>query len=276
MNKIPTLAACLVLAAATLASARPLTAKEQSYARTLADQIGLRRTSTKALSSKSGAAGVKVSFKELTVIRLHFPTAHAARRYAARPSLRGSERSPRQVDLRGKEIVLLGGEGLRDSADAGTYLGAAWGASIDAPSTTSPPLVKRADGTSIRLRPITRRAPREVAPSPSAATLGGTYYLVGSSQVVIDQVQAGPDGIKCRVTFEGGGASRSFPAVFDGQVLAIKVRVHRPGALGKHLPSEVLYIWSPNSKGGPAFVRSGVECELLPSASERFWHAKGH
>ena len=88
MTKIPTLAACLVLAAATLASARPLTAKELSYARTLEHQVGLERIATKALSSKSGAAGVKVSFKGLTVVRLNFPSAHAARRYAARPARR--------------------------------------------------------------------------------------------------------------------------------------------------------------------------------------------
>lgn len=275
MHKIPTLAACLVLAAATLASARPLTPKEQGYVRSLSAQIGLEQVGAKALSSKRGAAGVKVRFEGLTVVRLHFSSARAAQRYAARPSLRSSARLLKRVDLRGKEVVLLGGPRLEDPADARTYLGAAWGASLDAPSVVpGPPELRRADGTRIQLRPIARVSrPRPVA--PTSATLAGTYYLVGSSRVVIDQVRGGPDGATCRVRFEEPGvAARSLPAVFDGQTLVIKLRQPGASSSGKHLPSEVVYVWTPDASGVAAFVRSGVGCELLPAVSERFWQAR--
>jgi hypothetical protein len=271
MHKIPTLAACLVLAAATFASARPLTPKEKGYVRALQHQVGLERIGVKALASKSGAAGVKVRFKGLTVVRLHFPSAHSAQRYAARPALRGLLK---QVDLRGKEVVLLGGERLRDPAEARTYLGAAWGTSLDAPSKTTkrPLVIKRADGTVLRLRPILRK-PAPPARS-SAVALGGTYYLVGSGRVVIDQVKGGPDGTKCRITFKGS-ESRSYPALFDGQVLAIDVSsAKEAGRLGKHEPSEVIYVWTPDSSGGGAFSRSGSPSQAIPQVSERFWRSK--
>lgn len=270
MSKIPTLAACLLLASATLASARPLSSKEGAYVRALEHQLGLERIKAKALSSKSGAAGVKVRFEGLTVVRLHFPSGFAAQRYAKRPSLRGHLK---QVDLRGKEVVLLGGRRLADPAEARTCLGAAWGASLDAPSATTqrPLVIKRADGTVLRMRPVLRKA-RAKAPAPTAATLAGTYYLVGSGRVVIDRVQPGPDGARCRVTFSGAGVERSFPATFDGQTLAIDLGHAEEAGSSGHQPSEVIYVWSPSSGAeGGSFTRSGVGSALLPPVSDRFW-----
>jgi hypothetical protein len=120
---------CLV---SSQADARELTRGERSYSRTLGKLLRLKPKGTKALTSKTGARGVKVRFLGLDVTRLHFRSAQAAARFAKR---RSREKSGRQrVALRGQEILVLRGPRLSNAAFSERAVKAGWDASVRSPS----------------------------------------------------------------------------------------------------------------------------------------------
>ncbi|MBL4845351.1 MAG: hypothetical protein JKY65_07490 [Planctomycetes bacterium] len=269
MTKTLCFAVCLLIALSTLAGARPLTPKEQAYTRALERQIGLKATRTQGLSSvKRGTSGVRIRFEGLTVVRLHFSSVSGAKAYAGR---RARKQTPtKRVEVRGAEVLLIGG------ARARALLSAAWSASLDPPSVVARPaevVIRRAGRAPLRLRRL-RPAARPAPSPPTARTLAGSYLLVGSNRVVIDQVKSGPDGSRCRVRFEGfrAGAGRQveFRAFFDGHVLVLTID---PAKLRRGAVAEVCYAWKPSSNGAVTFVQVGRSSQLLPRGVERFWHA---
>ncbi|MBL4848752.1 MAG: hypothetical protein JKY65_24795 [Planctomycetes bacterium] len=268
-----------------------MTAKEKTYARALERLVQLKAKRVEGLASKSGASGVRLRFGKLTVVRLHFPSRRAAKAYAARPSLSRRGPSGQRVEVRGAELVLVGGEGMK--ASGADLLTAAWAASLDPPSVTtksSAKVLRRADGKRLNLRPLQSRPQRKPL---SSSLLAGTYLTHGAGRVVIDRVQPGPDGARCRVRFLGiqGESNHEFQAVFSGAALVLRVdpkakpepewasgkreeRVRKgAGREGKSRPRELCYVWQPSPEGALAFVRSGSD-DLLPRGSDRFWRDK--
>jgi len=262
-------AASLLLALAATASARPLTQREQRYLRSLEGMIGLELQRGEGLSSKkTGASGVRARFEGLTVIRLSFRSAQEAKAYAAKRAAAQSE--TKQLQARGAEVVLVGG------ARAKEHLTSAWSASLGAPSVATrlaPRVIKRANGRApLRLRSL-RQLSRPKGVAPTSKTLAGSYLLVGSERVVIDQVKGGPDGISCRVSLQGfrqnDDQQHVFQAVFDGQVLILKVD---PTRVGEGQSSEICFVWKPGAQGAATFIRTTRPTKLLPESVSRFWH----
>tara|TARA_R110002072_G_scaffold27303_2_gene88859 strand:- start:153 stop:980 length:828 start_codon:yes stop_codon:yes gene_type:complete len=262
-------AASLLLALAATASARPLTQPERRYLRNLEGMVGLDLERGEGLtSSKTGASGVRARFRGLTVVRLSFRSAEEAEAYVAKRAASQSE--SKQLQARKAEVVLVGG------ARAKEHLSAAWSASLEAPSVATrlaPRAVKRAKGRApIRLRSL-RKLSRPKSVAPTSKTLAGSYLLVGTERVVIDEVKGGPDGISCRVSLEGFRESEVqqhvFQAVFDGQVLILKVD---PSRLSEGQADEICFVWKPGAGGAATFIRTGRPSPLLPESISRFWH----
>lgn len=261
-------AVSLVLGLSAAASARPLTQQERRYLRNLEGMLRLDIERAEGLSSKrTGASGVRARFKGLTVVRLSFRSPQEAKAYAAKRA--GSQSETKQIQARGAEVVLVGGQGAKE------HLSSAWSASLEAPSVASRPaprLIKRPGKTPIRLRSLGKlAAPR--AKAPTSKTLAGSYLLVGSERVVIDQVEGGPDGIRCRVRLEGftkrEGQQLVFDAIFDGQALILKVD---PTLAVGGEPREICFVWKPSAQGAVTFIRTGSPTKLLPESVSRFWH----
>lgn len=278
MNTARTLcfAASLVLIFTATASARPLTERERGYLRSLEGLVGREIQRAEGLTSKkTGASGVRARFEGLTVIRLAFPSLEEAQAYAAKRA--GNQSETKRLQARGAEVVLVAGQGARE------HLLSAWTASLEAPSAVTrpeapkaaePKVVVRAKGKPpLRLRPL-RQLARPKSDAPTSKTLAGSYLMVGSERVVIDQVQGGPDGIRCRVSLQGFRLSadhqRSFEAIFDGQVLILKLD---PARVGAGEPQEICFVWKASLKGAATFTRTGHPSPLLPTSLTRFWHA---
>jgi hypothetical protein len=260
-------AVSIVLAVSAAASARPLTSAEKRYLRNLEGMVGLDLQRSEGLSSKkTGASGVRARFKGLTVVRLSFRSASEAKAYTAKRTATQSE--TKQIQARGAEVVLVGGQGARG------HLGAAWSASLEAPSVVARPAprtIKRPGRSPIRLRTLGQLSrPRPAA--PTSKTLAASYLLVGSERVVIDQVQGGPDGIRCRVRLEGfrkvEGQQHVFQGIFDGQALVLKVAHPAQGE-----PQEICFVWKPSARGAATFIRVGGPTKVLPESVSRFWHS---
>lgn len=267
------LAALLLLPLAT-ASARPLTDQERRYLRNLEGMVRLDLKRAEGLTSKkTGASGVRARFQGLTVVRLSFRSAKEAKGYVTKRA--ANQSATKQFQARGAEVVLVGGEGAKD------HLSSAWSASLEAPSVVARPAlrtIKRTKGRPpIRLRPLRELSrPRRSAPTsktPTSKTLGGSYLLVGSERVVIDQVKGGPDGIRCRVRLEGlrehDEEQHEFQAIFDGQALILKID---PGRATKGQSNEICFVWKASASGAATFTRTGRPNSLLPESISRFWH----
>lgn len=262
-------AASLLLTLAATASARPLTQREKRYLRSLEGMVGLELERGEGLTSKkTGASGVRARFQGLTVVRLSFRSAQEAKAYVAKRAATQSE--TKQLQARGAEVVLVGGPRAKD------HLTSAWSAGLEAPSVAAPHAsreIKRTKGRApIRLRPL-RQLSRPKSVAPTSKNLAGSYLLVGSERVVIDQVKGGPDGISCRVSLEGfrqdDDQQHVFQAVFDGQVLILKVD---PSRVGEGQTREICFVWKPSSQGAATFIRTTRPTKLLPESVSRFWH----
>ncbi|MBL4844507.1 MAG: hypothetical protein JKY65_03180 [Planctomycetes bacterium] len=282
--KTLSIVACLLLAAGSVATARSLTPKEKAYVEALRHFVVLRVRSSEGLASRSGAAGVRIRFEGLTVVRLNFPTQAAAEAYALRLR-RAEKKGTRRLEVHGKEVVLLGGSRLKDATLVSYFLAGAWAASLDAPSVTTerpPPVIVTASGQRIQLR---RARPRpRPKPAPNSANLAATYLTHGVGRIVIDQIKNRLDGVLCRVRFrhfrtEG---KREFPAVFDGRFLIVQLpqRVEGEGPEAdevrdrvKHgLVREACFEWRPTQAGTANFRLVGFRDPLVPEAARQFWH----
>ena len=259
----------LVLALTAQATARPLSERELHYATAVESLLGAPLLEREGLSSRSGAAGVRLRFADLTLVRLRFPSPAEAEAYAARPELaRQAQRRVQRVEVRQDEVVLAGGAFLAEPAQARLVLSYAWGASLDPPSAVQLPSAKRARGGAIPLRP---RRPASVASAqaPSATALEGSYLTRGAGRVTISAVKVEPDGARCLVRVSGvlHQPDREFEARYDGRVLTLILRESPQGP-----PRIERYIWRPGPQGAATFVRTGVSAGLLPDGFERFWH----
>ncbi|MBL4850288.1 MAG: hypothetical protein JKY65_32570 [Planctomycetes bacterium] len=263
----------LLLASGGTASARPLTPKEKAFARDLQRALGLTISKAGGLTSRTGVSGVRFRFPNLTVVRLNFPTLSDAQAYLERSATKGSgtNRGPtRRADLRGKELVLIGGKHLADSTVASQVLAAVWGASLDPPSLVTAKrnsVIRTASGKKLVLRPIRPSKPAHVP--PTASNLGGTYLTTGVGRVVIDQIRAEPDCTYCRVRFENFGRRPTLElrAVFDGGALILYV----PSESMRAPTREVTYVWKPSPTGAATFRRLGQREPALPPGAARFW-----
>ncbi|MBL4844561.1 MAG: hypothetical protein JKY65_03465 [Planctomycetes bacterium] len=288
--------------------ARELTQGERAYARTLGKLLKLRPTAPKALSSRSGSRGVKVAFLGLSVSRLHFSSAKAARKFAIK---RSKGKNPRQrISLRKQEVLVLRGARLSNRAFARRAIAAAWDASVSSPSVVQAArgLLAPLGGKLVGKKEPTLSSKPTLAPLPPhprlkkapPSTLNlrrGPQFktdLLGSpnrAPVVARGRLANADGLDLRGSWETLGRGRirfhfTGKTKVSNQYEVVFLDFDRPtpplvGTLsGKRLTlrrasgggATVTFIWSP-SKAGGRFVRVGSPRGLLPSNTGAFWRS---